>query len=169
LERSRAWNPGDLSYRPLTAPWGPALELFKFAGASAPPAEQVESGWAAWEGERVHGAVIIERAGGSAMLHGPVVVAPPDAPPEEALEVAGALLGGALRHAEEAGIDTVFTRPQGLDRIWVRHGFVPVPEALLPKALRDHPGSGLYGWRGGSALWSVAGRGMARARADARR
>ncbi|HXJ83740.1 MAG TPA: hypothetical protein VMS64_34275 [Candidatus Methylomirabilis sp.] len=169
MGRSKAWSPAELSYRLLAAPWGPALELFSFAGAWAPPAEQIDFGWAAWEGERVHGALIVERAGTNAMLHGPVVVAPADAPPEMALEVAGELLSGAIRHAEGVGIDTLFTRPQGLDRIWVRHGFLPVPEPLLPKALHGRPGLGLYGWRGGSALWSAAGRGMPRARADARR
>jgi hypothetical protein len=103
------------------------------------------------------------------MLHGPVVVAPPDAPRETALEVASALLAEAIRHAESVGIDTLFTRPQALDRIWVRHGFIPVPEAELPKALRGRPGIGLYGWRGGAALWSAAGRGTAGSRSDVRR
>ncbi len=160
---------GETSYRPLTAPWGPALELFRFAGAWAPAPEQIVAGWAAWDGERVYGALLAERAGSSAMLHGPVVVAPPDAPAEAALEVAGELLAGVLGHAGGEGIDTLFTRPQGLDRIWVRHGFIPVPEAELPTAFRGRPGVGLYGWRGGGALWSTAGRGAGRARADARR
>jgi hypothetical protein len=169
LGRSRIWASGELSYRPLVAPWDPALELFRFAGAWAPPPEQIASGWAAWEGEHVQGALIVERAGSSAMLHGPVVVAPPGAPAETALEVAGQLLAGTIPEAEGAGIDTLFTRPQGLDRIWVRQGFIPVPEALLPKALRGRPGVGLYGWRGGAALWGAAGRGMTRARAGAGR
>jgi len=39
----------------------------------------------------------------------------------------------------------------------------------LPKALRGRPGVGLFGWRGGTALWSAAGRGVDRARAGARR
>jgi hypothetical protein len=167
LARSEAW--GQLAYRPLTAPWGPALELFRFAGAWAPPAEQVASGWGGWDGERLCGALLAEREASSAFLHGPVVVAPADASPEAALEVAAELLAGALRHAEDEGVDTLFTRPQGLDRIWVRHGFIPVPEAGLPKALRGRPGIGLYGWRGGVALWSSAGRGAGRARADAGR
>ncbi len=169
MGRSKAWASGEISYRPLTAPWGPALDLFRFAGAWAPLPEQIESGWAAWEGEHVHGALIIERAGSSAMLHGPVVVAPPEAPAETAIEVAGELLAALLRGAEDAAIGTLFTRPQGLDRIWVRHGFIPVPEAELPRALRGRPGVGLYGWRSGTALWSAAGRGTPRARADARR
>ena len=169
MGRSKAWAPAELSYRPLAAPWGPALALFRFAGAWAPPAEQVESGWAAWEGEHVHGALIVERAGSNAMLHGPVVVAPPDAPAETAIEVAGELLAALLRDAEGAGLHTLFTRPQGLDRIWVRHGFIPVPEAELPRVLRGRPGVGLYGWRGGTALWSAAGRGAPPTRAHTRR
>jgi hypothetical protein len=169
LGRSKAWEPGDISYRPLTAPWSPALELFRFAGAGAPPQELITSGWAAWEDERVRGALILERAGSSAMLHGPVVVAPPEAPAEKAIETAGNLLSALLRDAEGAGLETLFARPQGLDRIWVRHGFIPVPEAELPGALRNRPGVGLYGWRGGTALWSATGRGTPRARAAARR
>jgi hypothetical protein len=168
LARSNASS--EISYGPLTAPWGPALELFRFAGASAPPTEQIGSGWAGWDGERVCGALLAEREGSSAMLHGPVVVAPPDAPAETAFEVAADLLASALRHAESSGIDTLFTRPQGLDRLWVRYGFIPVPEAELPKALRGRPGVGLFGWRGGTALWSSAGRSVAaRVRAGARR
>ena len=110
------------------------------------------------------GALLAERAGSAAMLHGPVVVAPADDSSEAALEVAAELLGGALRDAPAAGIDTLFTRPQGLDQIWVRHGFIPIPEALLPEGLRGRPGIGLFGWRAGTALWSTAGRGATRAR-----
>ena len=167
---ARSSAPSQISYGPLTAPWGPALELFRFAGASAPPAAQIGAGWAGWDGERVCGALLAELDGSNAMLHGPVVVAPPDAPAETALEVAAELLSSALRHAESAGIDTVFTRPQGLDRLWVRYGFIPVPEAELPKALRGRAGVGLFGWRGSTALWSSAGRNAAaRVRAGARR
>jgi hypothetical protein len=169
LGRSSAWTAGDLSFRPLAAPWDPALALFRFAGAWAPPADQIASGWVALEGERAHGALLIERAASSAMLHGPVVVAPADAPAETALELAGGLLERVLDWVGGEGIDTLFTRPQGLDRILVRNGFIPLPEALLPAALRGRPGVGLYGWRGGTALWSAAGRGTPRARADARR
>jgi hypothetical protein len=162
LGRSKGW--GELVYRPLAAPWSPALELFRFAGAWAPAAEDIECGWGAEEGPRLCAALVSERAGGFGMLHGPVVVAPPDASPEAALEVATELLLAVLQHASEHGIDTVVTRPQGLDRLWVRHGFIPVPEAELPTALRSRPGLGLFGWRGGTALWSAAGRGAPRAR-----
>ena len=157
MGRSSAW--GQLDFQPLSAPWTSALTLFRFAGAWAPPSEGIDSGWGVWEGERPCGALLAERAGTSAMLHGPVVVAPDGAPAEDAFEVAGELLTGALRHAEAQGVHTLYTRPQGQDRIWVRHGFIPVPEAELPKPLRGRPGAGLFGWRGGSALWSSAGRG----------
>ena len=156
---------GAIAYRPLTGPWSEALELFRFAGAPAPAVDQIDSGWGAWDGERARGALLAERAGTSAMLHGPVVVAPSDAPPETAFEIAGGLLAAVLEHAAGQGVTTLFTRPQGLDRIWVRNGFIPVPEAELPKALRGRPGVGLYGWRGGAALWSTMGRGVPRARA----
>ena len=74
MERSEVW--GELVYRPLTAPWSAGLELFRFAGAWAPSPEQIVSGWGAWHGERVCGALLAERSGSCAMLHGPVVVAP---------------------------------------------------------------------------------------------
>ena len=77
----------------------------------------------------------------------------------------GALLANALDGAGGQIIDTVFTRPQGLDRLWVRQGFIPVPESELPQALRGRPGLGLYGWRGGTALWSTAGRNSPRVKA----
>jgi hypothetical protein len=93
------------------------------------------------------------------MLHGPVVVAPAGMPAEEVLGVAGELTAQGLAQAGSAGIETVFARPQGLDRVWVRAGFIPVPEAELPRGLRGRPGLGLFGWRGGTALWSTAGRG----------
>lgn len=83
------------------------------------------------------------------MVHGPVVVEA-----EDPVEIATQLLAAALSHIPAAGIETLFARPQGLDRVWVRFGFIPVPEADLPAAFKGRPGSGLYGWRGGSALWS---------------
>ena len=104
----------------------------------------------------------MERAGATAMLHGPVVVAPPDTPTEDVLAVAAELTGQALAHAGTAGIATVFARPQSLDRVWVRSGFIPTPEAELPRELQGRPGLGLFGWRGGTALWSTAGRGGSR-------
>jgi hypothetical protein len=103
------------------------------------------------------------------MLHGPVVVAPPDAPPEFAIEIADRLVADALAQAPAEKIDTVFTRPHGLDRVWVRSGFIPVPEVELPTALRKRPGLGLFGWRGGTALWSSTGRGVPRSRSAAQR
>jgi hypothetical protein len=162
LARSKA---GDgVSYRRLGTPWEEALSLFSFAGAWAPAGESLAVGWGAFDGERLSGALLGEREGAAAMLHGPVVVTPSDARPEAAIEVAGHLVADALDQAQADGIETVFTRPQGLDRIWVRSGFIPVPEAELPRGLRGRPGIGLFGWRGGTALWSSAGRGGARRR-----
>jgi hypothetical protein len=156
----RSSGHGPLAYRPLAPPWEGALELFRFAGAWAPPSTDVFAGWGAWDGERLVGALMMERAGPVAMLHGPVVVAPAGMAAEEVLAVAGELTTQALTHAGSVGIDTVFARPQSLDRVWVRAGFIPLPEAELPRALRGRPGLGLFGWRGGTALWS--GRGGAR-------
>ena len=64
----------------------------------------------------------------------------------EALEVAAHLLADALEHAGTRGIDTVFTRPQGLDPLWVRLGFIPVPEVELPRGLRGRPGEKRSNW-----------------------
>jgi hypothetical protein len=177
VARSKAWR--GLSYRPLERPAEQAAALFRFAGAWAPSAP--DAGWGAWDGERLVGAALIERVGATAMVHGPVVVAGepgvPDAPsagssaPEpgaDPLEIAEQILADILAYAGSAGVDTVFTRPQGLDRLWVRSGFIPVPEVELPADLRGRPGAGLFGWRGGTALWSAAGRG-APARAAAAR
>lgn len=83
------------------------------------------------------------------MIHGPVVVETDDP-----LEVAAQLLARALPQAAASGAETLFARPQGLERVWVRFGFIPVPEADLPQAFRGRPGVGLFGWRGGSALWT---------------
>lgn len=161
MARSRLW--GGLVYRPLDGPAEEAAGLFRFAGAWSPPAP--DAGWGAWDGPHLVGAALFERASGAAMMHGPVVVAPKSEaaqdhldPAREPLEIAAQLLADGLAHATASRIDTVFARPQGLDRLWVRSGFIPVPEAELPAELRGRPGAGLYGWRGGSALWT-AGRG----------
>lgn len=161
MARSSTW--GELAFRPLGAPWSEALELFGFAGAWAPAAASVEAGWGAWDGSRLGGALLLERAGPSGLLHGPVMVAPPIVSPEDVLDAAERLLADALAHVGRVGIATVLARPQGLDRLWVRAGFIPVPEAELPRLLRGRPGVGLFGWRGGTALWSTAGRGAPRA------
>ena len=93
------------------------------------------------------------------MLHGPVVVAPPGSPPEDAVEVAGRLVADALEQAQADGIDTVFARPQSLDRVWVRSGFIPIPEAELPHELRAGPALGSSA--GAAAPRSGAPRGAA--------
>jgi N-acetylglutamate synthase-like GNAT family acetyltransferase len=83
-------------------------------------------------------------------LHGPVVTS--ESTP---LEIAAQLVAAALDHASALGARTVFARPQSLDRVWVRFGFIPVPEGALPAVLAGRPGRGLFAWRGGSALWSL--------------
>lgn len=160
MARSRTWE--GLAYRPLLSPGTDARELFGFVGAWAPPPPAVASGWGAWDGATLVAALLVEHGGGAALLHGPVVVKPPTSEPDDALETAARLVAVALEHAQGHGIETVFTRPQGLDRVWVRAGFIPVPEVSLPGALRGRPGLGLFAWRGGSALWSASARGAAR-------
>jgi hypothetical protein len=137
---------------------------------------------AAATGERLVGAIVAERSERAVMLHGPVVaVEAPMVGGEnpvvgseipvvgseipvvgseivDALEVAAQLVAAALDHAAALGIETVFARPQGLDRIWIRYGFIPVPEGALPAALGGRQGAGLYAWRGGTALWTFRER-----------
>jgi hypothetical protein len=143
-----------VGYRPL-ADAERARALFDFAAIPWP--ERVAFAWGAWmsaaAGERMVGAVAAERHSTAVMLHGPVVVTGDG--PDEPLEVAGQLLAAAIDHATALGGVTLYARPQGLDRVWVRFGFIPVPEVALPAALAGRPGAGLYAWRGGSALWTL--------------
>jgi len=165
--KPRSWQ--GVSYRPLTA-GGAARDLFAYAALWVPPVSPGELGWGAWvtederaepgerdgrgearvPAERLLGALLLERHGSVGTLYGPVVVNHPDP-----YEVASQLMAATLPHATAVGIGTLFTRPQGLDRVWVRFGFIPVPEADLPKVLKGRPGTGLFAWRGGSALWSA--------------
>jgi len=105
---------------------------------------------AAGGAEPLVGGVVVERSGSAMLLHGPVVTA--GAAP---IEIAAQLVAAALDHATAAGATTVFARPQSLDRVWVRFGFVPVPESTLPDGFGGPAGVGLYAWRGGSALWTL--------------
>jgi hypothetical protein len=154
----RVWQ--DVGYRPL-ADGDRARALFDFAAVAWP--ERVALVWGAWmagdPGERLVGAVAAERHGPVAMLSGPVVVTEElgrrGQAPTDPLEIAGQLLAAAIDHATALGAVTLYARPQGLDRVWVRFGFIPVPEVALPAALAGHPGVGLYAWRGGSALWTL--------------
>ena len=148
----RVWQ--GVGYRPLVDAKR-ARALFDFAAIPWP--EQAAFAWGASMadsgGERLVGAVVAERHATAVMLHGPVVVTGDG--PGDPLEVAGHLLAAALDHATALGAVTLYARPQGLDRVWVRFGFIPVPEVALPAALAGRPGAGLYAWRGGSALWTL--------------
>jgi hypothetical protein len=131
-----------------------ARALFEFAAVPWPAGDDIALAWGAATagnaGERLVGAVLAERSGPAMLLHGPVVVVE-----SEPLEVASQLVAAVLDHATAAGVVTLFARPQSLDRVWVRFGFIPVPEGTLPPALAGRPGAGLYAWRGGSALWTL--------------
>jgi hypothetical protein len=128
----------------------PARELFAFAAAPCPPMPDGNLAWGARAASRLIGALLAERLGRAAFLYGPVIREHPDA-----LDIAADLVTVAIGQASAAGIDTLFARPQGLDRIWIRFGFIPVPEGTLPGGLRGRPGAGLFAYRGGSAIWSV--------------
>jgi len=149
VTRSRVWQ--GVGYRLLPDP-SSTRPLFDFAALTWPPSAEPAFAWGAFvdsDGERLIGALVAERQGAAMLLHGPVVVAG-----DEPLEVAGQLVAAVLDHATAAGAHTIYARPQSLDRVWVRFGFIPVPESTLPAALAGRPGAGLYAWRGGSALWS---------------
>jgi hypothetical protein len=120
-------------------------ELFRYAGAWIPDPSPEEFAWEAEAAERLVGGVLVEAHGEDGFIHGPVVVSVPAG--AEPLEVADQLVAPLLEVARARTLRTLFTRPQGLDRVWVRHGFVPVPEATLPQALRGRPGTGLHAWR----------------------
>jgi hypothetical protein len=154
---ARVWQ--GVGYRPL-ADIERGRALFDFAAVPWP--ERPVFAWGAWiagdGGERLVGAVAAERHASTALLSGPVIATaelPATATPLEPLEIAGQLLAASIDHAGALGIATLYARPQGLDRVWVRLGFIPVPEVALPPALAGRPGAGLYAWRGGSALWTL--------------
>jgi hypothetical protein len=148
----RVWQ--GIGYRPL--PDGaPARPLFDFAAVPWPGTD-VAFAWGAFAavatgGERLVGALVAERSGAAVLLHGPVVTSDVGA---TALEVAAQIVAAALDHAAALGVITIYARPQGLDRVWIRFGFIPVPEVALPATLAGRPGVGLYAWRGGTALWT---------------
>ena len=149
--RPRIWQ--DIDLRPL-ADATHARPLFDFAAVPWPDPANVAFGWGATTSDgTLVAAVLAERAARAVMLHGPLVKL--DGPAAaDALQLASQLLAAALDHMGALGADTAFARPQGLDRVWVRFGFIPVPESALPAALAGGGGPGLYGWRGGSALWT---------------
>jgi len=158
----RVWQ--GVGYRPL-ADLARARALFDFAAIPWP--EQAAFAWGASiaddaGGERLVGVIVAERHRTTAMLHGPVVDTPtaervgvPTDPPLDPLEIATQLVTAAMDHATALGAATLYTRPHGLDRVWIRLGFIPVPEVALPAALAGRPGAGLYAWRGGTALWTL--------------
>ena len=147
----RVWQ--GFTLRPLDDASG-ARALFDFAALPWPRASDSVLAWGAFDTAdaeaRLIGAVAVERAGRAALLHGPVVIAE-----REALDLAGHLIAAAIDHATAAGAHTLFAQPQGLDRLWVRFGFIPVPQGTLPPGLSARPDDGLYAWRGGSAIWSL--------------
>jgi hypothetical protein len=149
--RPRTWQ--ELHLHPL-ADATQARPLFDFAAMPWPDASGVAFGWAATSVDGVLLATLLaERAGRAVLLHGPLVRLD-GAAPAAPLDLASQLVAAALDHAAALGADTAFARPQGLDRVWIRFGFIPVPESALPAAFAGREGAGLYGWRGGSALWT---------------
>jgi len=144
----RVWQ--GLGYR-LLPDAAAARTLFDFAAVPWPAQDRIAFAWGVFTGgDRLVGALAAESAERAVMFHGPVVVTEDDP-----LEAAAQLVAAALDHATALGVDTVFTRPLGLDRVWVRFGFIPVPESTLPSVLAGRPGAGLYAWRGGTALWTL--------------
>jgi hypothetical protein len=132
-------------YRPCQSGAPAVRRLFQFAGAFAPVPDPDEIAWEAEASAEIVGGVLCERHAAHGFIHGPVVVNPPVG--VESLEVAAQLVSPLVDSARALPLDALFARPQGLDRVWVRLGFVPMPEAFLPAALRGRPGSGLHVWR----------------------
>ena len=137
---------------------GTARPLFDFAAVPWPETSTPAFCWGAHvagaSGERLVGAIVAEGADRALMFFGPVIALET----EDALEVAAQLVAAALDHATALGAETIFARPQGLDRVWIRYGFLPVPEGALPQALGGRERIGLYAWRGGTALWTFRER-----------
>jgi hypothetical protein len=128
-----------------------ARPLFDFAAVPWPATDAIAVAWGATDGgQRLIGAVVGERSGLAMLLHGPVLKAE-----TEPLEIASQLVAAVLDHATASGVVTLFARPLSLDRVWIRFGFIPVPETTLPSELTGRPGAGLYAWRGGTALWTL--------------
>jgi hypothetical protein len=149
----RVWQ--GIGYRPLPDP-AAARPLFDFAAVPWPAAAPALAWGAHAAGggsERLVGALVGERHCADLLLYGPVVST--ENGPDDPLETAAQLVAAALDHAQALGATTVFARPAGLDRVWVRLGFIPVPEVTLPAPLAGGAGVGLYAWRGGSALWTL--------------
>lgn len=145
-------------FEPLTERGDEARRLFGYAGAWAPPASPGEAAWGARAADqKLIGALLLEKKGAAGMLYGPVVVLTPGAT-WDPIEIAARLLAALVTHATASGVETLFARPQGLDRVWVRFGFIPIPEADLPRVFKGRPGTGLFAWRGGTALWSARRR-----------
>jgi hypothetical protein len=139
----RTWQ--GLVYRPCPAGAPEVRRLFHFAGAWAPGPTPGELAWEAEALGRLVGGVLVEREREYGFVHGPVVVEPP--PDAEPLEVAAQLVAPLLEPGTDPSMARAFARPQGLDRLWVRFGFIPLPLASLPSAFRGRPGTGLYVWR----------------------
>jgi hypothetical protein len=139
----RTWQ--GLVYRPCPAEAAAVRRLFHFAGAWTPAFAPGELAWEAVAPGGLVGGVLVERDHDCGFIHGPVVVEPP--PDAEALEVAAQLAAPLLEPGTDPTMTRAFARPGGLDRLWVRLGFVPMPEASLPPTMRDRPGTGLYVWR----------------------
>jgi len=150
----RVWQ--SVGYRALTEATS-LRGLFDFAAAAWPPQDPCLA-WGATIGpdDRLVGGVVAERDGDTAMLYGPLIVDEDGSTTvNDRLDMAAQLVAAAIEHARALGIRTAFARPQGVDRIWVRFGFIPLPESTLPAGLRGRPGAGLFAWRGGSALWTL--------------
>ena len=110
----RVWQ--GLGYRPLPDV-AAARPLFDFAAMSWPAPDAIAFGWGAFTGgDRLVGALVAEVAERVAMIHGPVVTIE-----EDPVEVAAQLVAAALDHSVALALETVCTRPSGLDRVWVKH------------------------------------------------
>ena len=161
----RVWQ--GIGYRPLPDA-ATARPHFDFAAVPWPESAMLAFAWGAFvttaAGETLVAALVAERAATTVMVYVVVRVERPGRETSEIqkpvvgtdpLEIAAQLVAAAIDHASALGVKTIYARPQGLDRVWIRYGFMPVPEVALPAALAGRAGIGLYAWRGNSALWTL--------------
>ena len=100
----------------------------------------------------------MERAGATAMLHGPVVVAPPGTPAEDVLGVAAELVAaGAGPRRPRRRRHHLRAAPEPRPRLGPQRLHPGSRGGAAARAAAGGPALGLFGWRGGTALWSTAG------------
>ncbi len=140
----RVWQ--GVVYQPCQSGASEVRQLFHFAGAFAPDLEPGEIAWEARADGRLVGGRALRAARRARVHPRPGGRGSSDRAPSRSRSPRSSSRPSSTRRAPFRSTP-LFTRPQGLDRVWVRLGFVPMPQAFLPETLRGRPGSGLHVWR----------------------